>query len=83
MTKSDSPLARLRSVPTDLQWSELVTTLEGFGFKWCQGSGGSHGHFYHADSKRKMASYKPHNPSVVKRYQIQQILKILEEDGFI
>lgn len=84
MTKADTRLARLKAHPTDLQWDELVAVMMDLNFSWVQNAGGSsHGHFYNAETKRKLGVSKPHNPSIVKRYQIKEVLKMLEDDGLI
>lgn len=84
MTKSETRLARLKSRPADLQWDELVAVMGDFDFKWIQNPGGSsHGHFYNSETKRKFGITKPHSPTIVKRYQIKDVLKMLEDDGFI
>jgi hypothetical protein len=84
MTKADTRLARLKTHPSDLQWDELIAVMGDFNFSWTQSAGGSsHGHFYNSETKRKLGISKPHNPTIVKKYQIRDVLKMLEDDGFI
>ena len=84
MTKADKRLERLNSRPSNLQWDELVTVLGDFNFSWIPKAGGSsHGHFYNSETKRKLSISKPHNPTIVKNYQIKAVLQMLEDDGFI
>ncbi len=84
MTKADKRLDRLRSRPSDFHWDELVTLMGDYNFSWSPKAGGSsHGHFYNSQTKRKLGISKPHNPAILKMYQIKDILKMLEEDGFI
>lgn len=81
MTKSKTRLDRLKSRPTDLRWNEFVATLGDFGFEWKQNAGGSsHGHFYNPATKRKFSVTKPHSPSIMKRYVINDALKMLDDD---
>jgi hypothetical protein len=84
MAKAHKRLERLKTSPTDYQWDELVTLLGDFNFSWFPKAGGSsHGIFYNSNTKRKFSISKPHNPTILKRYQITAVLKMLEDDGFI
>jgi len=55
-----------------------------FNFAWKQNAGGSsHGFFYNAETKRKLGISRPHNPSILKLYQIRDVLHLLEDEDLI
>lgn len=81
MGKKQKLRDRVLSVPADLSWSELVLYLKHLGFDNINESGGSHRKFYNKQSDTLICCYEPHNPKIVKKYLIRQIIEKLEESG--
>ncbi len=83
MTSSAKRLARLKTLPKDFSWNELIPVMQSFGFSWHTSSGGSsHGSFVNTSTKRKLVGmYKPHGAEKIKRYQLQLVLVFLEALG--
>jgi HicA toxin of bacterial toxin-antitoxin, len=84
MTRRDKLLKRLLGKPTDFTWDELKTLLLGFGFEEADTgkTGGSRRRFVNA-SGVVISLHKPHPREILKRYQIEQVIEILEREGFL
>lgn len=82
MSKIAKAVERLKSKPTDLKWREIEYILNYFGYKFLEGSG-SRLKCYHPEKKQILSIHKPHNPSILKDYQVKEVLARLREDGFI
>jgi predicted RNA binding protein YcfA (HicA-like mRNA interferase family) len=76
--------ARLRSRPKDFTWEELVRLLEGLGYIEAKAgkSGGSRRRFVHPTAPL-IALHKPHPGNIVKMYVIDDVLRVLTEEGLI
>ena len=84
MSRHDKLVARLRGKPKDFTWDELVRLLEGLGYSEAATgkTGGSRRQFVH-DTAPTFASDKPHPGSIVRMYVIEDVLRVLTEEGLI
>lgn len=84
MSKHEKLLKRFASKPVDFSWSELKSLLANFGYTLSAGSisGGSRVKFLHA-VRPPVIMHKPHPTSVLKRYQVEQILEYLKKEGLL
>lgn len=84
MSRRDKLIARLKSRPKDFTWDELVRLLEGLGYAEARTgkTGGSRRRFVHA-SAPIIALHKPHPGNVVKMYVVDELLRVLAEEGLI
>ncbi len=84
MSKREKLIQRFRALPRDFTWQELVTMLEGFGYKQYVGgkSGGSRVKFRH-EERLPIILHKPHPTPFLKRYQLDQIMVVLRGEGLL
>lgn len=80
-SSKDKLIKRVQSVPADLKWSELIRFMRIFNYEEFHSGSGSHRKFINRDSGKMVNSCKPHNPEIVQRHIIKQILNHLEENG--
>jgi hypothetical protein len=84
MSRKEKLLRRCLSLPNDFSWQELIRLLSGFGYQ-LSGSGktgGSRVRFIHKIFP-PIILHKPHPSAVLKRYQIEQIIELLQIEGLI
>jgi len=84
MSKKDKVMKRFLSRPQDFTWQELIAMLAGFGYAQ-QSAGktsGSRVRFSHK-SLPPIILHKPHPAKNLKRYQIDQIIELLEHEGLV
>jgi hypothetical protein len=84
MSKKDKLLDRLKSRPTDFTWPEMERLLKEMGYTENKTgkTGGSRRKFTHT-SAPTISLHKPHPGNILKMYQIDQILEILEKEKMI
>ncbi|MBG1266171.1 type II toxin-antitoxin system HicA family toxin [Nostoc sp. WHI] len=84
MTRREKLIKRFLSRPKDFTWEELVSLLSGFGFEEVSTgkTGGSRRRFLN-DAGVIMTLHKPHPQNILKRYQIEQIIEILQEEELL
>jgi hypothetical protein len=84
MSRRDKLIARLKSRPRDFTWEELVRLLEGLDYTEAKGgkSGGSRRRFVHPTAPL-IALHKPHPGNIVKMYVVDEVLRVLTEEGLI
>jgi len=84
MTRRDKLIARFKGRPTDFSWDELVRVLEGLGYTEAKvgKTGGSRRRFVHPTAP-VIALHKPHPSDIVKMYVIDDVLRVLIEEGLI
>ena len=80
MSKSDKLLIRFLSRPNDFTYSELKTLLASFGYEEIQGTGSR---VCFARENHKIKLHKPHPFKIMKRYQIDLVVKELTDKGLI
>ena len=84
MARRDKLVRRFQRRPGDFTWQELVRLLEGLGYTEAKPgkSGGSRRRFIHPDAPAINLD-EPHPGSIVKRYVIDDILRLLTEEKLI
>jgi hypothetical protein len=84
MTRREKLIKRFLSIPKDFTWEELVTLLSGFGFEEVNTgkTGGSRRRFLN-DGGVIITLHEPHPQNILKRYQIEQIIKILQGEELL
>ncbi len=77
-------LARLQAKPKDFTWDELKRLLSGFGYEEVSGgkTGGSRRRFIHL-KRGPIVLHKPHPGTIVKTYQITQIITFFKVEGLL
>lgn len=85
MSSFKKALERLKNKPSDLKWNEINRILKQLGYDQLKSgkTSGSRVKFYNKDKKSLLSLHKPHNPEIVRKYQIEYILTKLKEDGVI
>ena len=81
MARRDKLIRRFRGRPGDFTWEELVRSLEGVGYVESRSgrTGGSRRRFVHPDVPA-ISLHKPHPGNIVKRYVIDDVLRLLTEE---
>jgi hypothetical protein len=84
MSKKDKLVKRFLSRPKDFTWQELITMLEGFGFtqQTAGKTSGSRVRFSHK-TLPPIILHKPHPAKILKRYQADQIIELLKNEGLL
>jgi SOS response regulatory protein OraA/RecX len=84
MTRKDKLIKRLLSKPKDFTWDELRTLLAGLEFEEADTgkTGGSRRRFVNP-SGVVISLHKPHPHNTLRRYQIEQVIEILEQEGLV
>lgn len=84
MTKRNKLLDRFLTKPKDFTWGELSTILQGFDFKQVSigKTGGSRVRFIHSEYP-PIILHKPHPKPVLKRYQMENVIAFLKQEGLI
>lgn len=84
MAKIEKLIEKLLSHPKDFTWDELVKLLSFFGYTELKSgkTGGSRRKF--ADAKKNIISlHKPHPGTILKHYQVKEVIDSLKEKGLI
>lgn len=84
MTQLDKLIKRLLTFPTDFSWIELKKILLSLGYKQSHAgkTSGSRVRFIHNDFE-PIILHKPHPTSILKGYQLKQIITALQDRGVI
>lgn len=82
MSKIEKLIDRIQSSPADFTWDELIKVLNHYGFsETTKGkTAGSRRAFLHPETKQIIRLHKPHPGSILKQYQLSEILEILNLD---
>ena len=85
MSKKEKLIERFKSKPKDFRYSELRTLLTSIGYVESNkgGTSGSSVSFYHENYQSLITLHKPHNPDILKPYQIKPIIAELELNNLI
>ncbi len=85
MSRKEKLIKRLRSLPKDFTYSELVTLLQQLGFEETNKgkTSGSRVKFYHSERKIQYLAHKPHPESTIKAKALYDILIFLENNNLI
>ena len=83
MSKKDKLIQRLKSIPKDFTFDEMLSLLEYLGFSVSNKgkTSGSRIKFYKGDMV--IILHKPHPRKELLEYQLKQILDILMKEGLI
>lgn len=81
MSKIEKTIERLKSKPKDFTYDELKRILNNLGFiENTKGkTSGSRVVFENSDINKKLELHKPHPNNILKSYQINKILELLNE----
>lgn len=84
MTRKDKLIARLKGRPRDFTWDELHRLLASLGYRESKAgkTGGSRRRFIH-DSAAAISLHKPHPGNIVKMYALDEVIRVLTEEGLI
>lgn len=84
MSRKDKLIQRFLSRPKDFSWEELLVLLSIFGFEEVSTgkTGGSRRRFVNADAV-VITLHKPHPRNILKAYQVDQIIDVLTQEGFL
>ena len=84
MTRKEKLIKRFLSRPKDFTWEELVSLLSGLGFEEVSTgkTGGSRRRFIN-EVGVIIALHKPHPQNRLRRYQIEQIIEILQDEELL
>jgi HicA toxin of bacterial toxin-antitoxin, len=84
MTRREKLIKRFLSYPKDFTWEELINLLSGFGFEEVNAgkTGGSRRRFINQTGVI-ITLHKPHPQNIIKRYQIEQIIEILQKEELL
>lgn len=85
MSKKEKLIARFKSKPKDFKYSELETLLISLGYEENNKgkTSGSAVSFLNTDIGSIIMMHKPHNPDILKHYQIKEIIEELENNNLI
>ena len=84
MSKKEKLLARLKEKPKDFSFDEVVQLMGYFGYNIVAGgkTGGSRVAFFN-DRKDYIRMHRPHPKSILKAYQVQNLIDDLKERELI
>jgi predicted RNA binding protein YcfA (HicA-like mRNA interferase family) len=84
MAKKEKLLARLKQRPKDFTWNDLINLLNMLGYEQIKTgkSGGSRRRFVHPTAPT-ITLHKPHPSLTVKRYVLDDILKLFKKEDII
>lgn len=84
VSRREKLVTRLKGKPNDLTWDELVRLLGGLGYTEVASgkTGGSRRRFVHITAPT-IALHKPHPGNIVKMYVIEDVLRVLTEEGLV
>ena len=84
MARRDKLIGKLRAQPRDFTWDELVSLLKSLGYKSVKPgkTAGSRRRFIHADHGL-ISLHQSHPGNALKKYQMDQIIEVLEQEGLL
>ena len=84
MSRKEKLISRFRGKPKDFSWDELTALLKYLGYR--EGkigkAGGSRRRFIH-QSAATITLHKSHLQNVVKRYAIDQVMDLLQQEDIL
>lgn len=85
MSKKDKLIERLRTVPKDFTYEELVSLLKYLGFEEVKSgkTSGSAVKFKNYKTNRIIYLHKPHPSNIVKKYILIYVIEELEKGGYL
>lgn len=84
MSRQAKLIERFKGRPRDFAWDELVRLLKGVGYEEAgRGkTGGSRRRFAHPEGP-VITLHKPHPGNIVKMYVMDEVRRVLSEEGLI
>ena len=84
MSKKGKLISKLLTKPNDFTWNELTSLLKSLGYSAVKAgkTGGSRRRFIHP-SAATIILHKPHPQNTLKRYAIDQITELLQQEDMI
>ena len=84
MSRQEKLIGRLRSRPRDFRWDELERLLAGLGYTEAPRgkTGGSRRRFVHV-SGHLLSFHKPDPGTIVRGYVVDELLRVLMEEGLL
>ena len=84
MSRKEKLILRFQQRPNDFTWDELTSLLKHLGYQEIKSgkTGGSRRRFVHL-SAATITLHKPHPQNILKRYAIDQVLDVLEQEKII
>lgn len=85
MSRHNKLIKRFLAKPRDFTYAELVTLLQGFGYKEMKvgKTSGSRAAFFNEKRKNIIRLHRPHPSNVLKRYQLNDVEQELKRKGFL
>jgi hypothetical protein len=85
MAKAEKLIDRLKTVPKDFTWDEVIKILSLFGYteQKTGKTGGSRRRFSDKNNNVINSLHKPHPGKILKRYAVEDLLAYLKEKGHI
>lgn len=82
MSKKDKLIQKIKNVPNDFTYQELIQLLGYFGYQEMDSgkTSGSSVKFVNKRTGRKIYLHKPHPGNVVKKYILREIISVLEKE---
>ncbi len=84
MSRKEKLISRFRGKPKDFTWDELTALLKYLGYREGKTgrTGGSRRRLIH-QSAATITLHKPHPQNVVKRYAIDQVMDLLQQEDIL
>lgn len=84
MSRKEKLIKRLLSHPKDFSWDELLSLLGVLGFEEIAPgkTGGSRRRFIYKN-RVVLTLHKPHPQNVLKRYQVDQVIELLQGENLL
>lgn len=85
MSKKEKLINKLLRRPKDFSFNELTSLFRYIGYKELRmgKTSGSRRTFVHQETNHIIRLHKPHPKSILKRYQINEIIEALTKNGMI
>jgi len=84
VSRKEKLIKRLLARPKDFSWDELVSLLAALGFEAVapEKTGGSRRRFIHPNGVI-LTLHKPHPQNILKRYQVEQVIELLQTEDLL
>lgn len=79
MSQKEKLISRLLQTPKDFSFDELKALLRTFGYTFDGSRSGSRVSFFNEEKKSVIILHKPHPGSIIKPYQLKQVIEKLKE----
>jgi len=83
LSKIEKTIKRLKRLPADFTYNEMETLLRNVGFDLYNKGKSSGSRIMFKKDEVVILLHKPHPQNELKRYQLKQVLEILEKENLI